>query len=117
MTTLDFQDSNIFPVVRALVAKASGSWVRIPVTTMIFSHFFKDVTGYITVYFFKLSTIIYYYQVLRHTVRHLTYCKVGMYLHKLIIILYHWLRLIKFPSPALIFLNYLNISYLLLSFL
>ncbi len=45
----------------------------------------------------------------------LMYCKVRMQYHKLfcsVIILYHWLRLHKFPSAALFFLNYFGFSYL-----
>ncbi len=41
-------------------------------------------------------------------------CKVRMQSHKLsctATILYHWLRLHKFPSPALFFLNYMSFSY------
>ena len=45
----------------------------------------------------------------------LIYCKVRMQQHELscsVTILYHWLRLHTFPSPARFFLNYLSFSYI-----
>ncbi len=68
--------------------------------------------GLVTISSLTTTTIIIITSKYPATQWRLTYCKVRMHSTVLfiVIILYHWLRLHQFPSPALFFVNHLSFS-------